>query len=254
MEASSTLYTIRRIPSGQRHDCASSWRRLLPKGRRRTSGHLGSGPAQKRQWNRLRLHGSREPPTRPRRRPRLTGSMAIAVDLVYSKAKSLLVWREQNLSPRGRSSIPASARRSLRAAWRKGLIARWPALRLASAPWLWRSLVHSGEVRGQHVQHARRKHGYQPVRPRRGRGSLRHRHPSYAGAPWRREPTPGLRGVDHTHRAQRPPYSSHDRAPLPFFTRYEPRNRRRGGDLVSWDISRGPEHSDHEPDLCEGFP
>jgi hypothetical protein len=27
--------------------------------------------------------------------------------------------------------------------------------------------------------------------------------------------------------------------PLPFFTRYEPRNRRRGGDLFSWDIRVG---------------
>jgi hypothetical protein len=129
-----------------------------------------------------------------------------------------------------------------------------PALRLASAPWLWRSLVHSGEVRGQHVQHARRKHGYQPVRPRRGRGSLRHRHPSYAGAPRRREPTPRVRGVDHTHRAQRPPLFSHDQcaAPLLHAVRTaEPASRRRSL-LVGH--SRGPEHSDHEADLGEGFP
>jgi hypothetical protein len=38
-----------------------------------------------------------------------------------------------------------------------------------------------------------------------------------------------------------PPYSAVTSASLPLFTRYEPRNRRRGSDFFSWDIRLGRE-------------
>jgi hypothetical protein len=38
-----------------------------------------------------------------------------------------------------------------------------------------------------------------------------------------------------------PPYSATTSAPLPLLTRYEPRNRRRGGGFSSWDIRLGRE-------------
>ena len=36
-----------------------------------------------------------------------------------------------------------------------------------------------------------------------------------------------------------PPFSATTSAPLPLFTRYEPRNRRRGGGFSSWDVRVG---------------
>lgn len=170
----------------------------------------------------------------------LTHGMAVSVDLVYSKAKSLLVWRDQNRSPQGTAIDPDFGSKTFAGS------------------------VAAGNYRAVALRYdMRRPKGYAGLSYTWARCDDNTSSTLSANAatnPFDLEVDAGPCDTDIRHTLvvrgsaslpvglevssiltarSAPPYSAITSAPLPLFTRYEPRNRRRGDDLLSWDVRIG---------------
>jgi hypothetical protein len=170
----------------------------------------------------------------------LTGSMAIAVDLVYSKAKSLLVWREQNLSPQGTVIDPRFGSKISAGSLAEGTY-RAVALRYDWRPphgygGLSYTLAKCEDNTSSTLGGNTATNPFDlDVDAGPCDTDIRHTLVLRGGASL----PLGFEVSTILTARSAPPYSATTSAPLPFFTRYELRNRRRGGDLFSWDIRVG---------------
>jgi outer membrane receptor for ferrienterochelin and colicin len=170
----------------------------------------------------------------------LTRSMAVSADFVYARPKSLLVWRDQNVSRQGTSIDPAFASKtfagSVGKATYRALALRYD-LRLARAylglAYTWSRCDDntSATLSGNSATN--------PFDLEVDAGpcdtDIRHTLVMRGGA---RLPL-GLQASTIVAARSAPPYSATTSAPLPRFTRFEPRNRRRGDDFFSWDVRVG---------------
>jgi hypothetical protein len=170
----------------------------------------------------------------------LTNRMAISADFVYSKAKSLLVWRNVNLSPQGTPIDPTFGSKTFAGSLAKGTY-RAAALRYdlrlsrgyAGLSYTWAKCEDntSSTLSGNTATN--------PFNLDLDAGpcdtDVRHTLVVRGGA---RLPL-GFELSSILTARSAPPYSATTSTPLPFFTRYEPRNRRRGDDFLSWDARIG---------------
>ena len=170
----------------------------------------------------------------------LTRTMAVSADFVYSKAKSLLVWRNQNLSRQGTAIDPNFASKTFAGSVGEGTY-RALALRYdlrqtkgyAGLSYTWaRCEDNTSSTLGGNT-------ATNPFDLQLDAGpcdtDIRHTLVIRGGARLRL----GVETSTILTARSAPPYSATTSAPLPLFTRYEPRNRRRGDDFFSWDVRVG---------------
>ena len=170
----------------------------------------------------------------------MTRSMAVSADVVYSKPKSLLVWRNLNISPQGTAIDPNFGSKvfagSLGAGTYRAVALRYE-LRQArgygglSYTWARCDDNTSGTLGGNTST--------SPFDLGVDAGpcdiDVRHTLVVRGGV----HLPLGFEASSIVTARSAPPYSATTSMPLPLFVRYEPRNRRRGDDLFSWDIRFG---------------
>jgi hypothetical protein len=170
----------------------------------------------------------------------LTRSMAVSADFVYSKARSLLVWRNENVSPQGTPIDPTFGAKTFAGSLAAGSY-RAAALRYdlrtlkgyAGLSYTWAKCEDntSSTLSGNTATN--------PFNLDLDAGpcdtDVRHTLVVRGGT---KLPLGFEVSTILTARSA-PPYSATTSAPLPLFTRYEPRNRRRGDDFLSWDVRLG---------------
>jgi hypothetical protein len=170
----------------------------------------------------------------------LTRTMAVSADFVYSKAKSLLVWRNQNISREGTAIDPNFASKTFAGSAGEGTY-RALALRYdlrqtkgyAGLSYTWAQCDDntSGTLGGNNTT--------SPFDLQLDAGpcdtDIRHTLVIRGGATLRL----GVEVSTILTAHSQAPFSATTSAPLPLFTRYEPRNRRRGDSFLSWDVRVG---------------
>jgi TonB-dependent receptor-like protein len=172
----------------------------------------------------------------------LARSMAVSADFIYSKPKSLLVWRNVNISPDGTTIDPNFGSKTFAGSLGEGTY-RALALRFdlrqargyAGLSYTWARCDDntSGTLGGNAATN--------PFDLSVDAGpcdtDIRHTLVMRGGV----HLPLGLEASSIFTARSAPPYSAVTSASLPLFTRYEPRNRRRGSDFFSWDIRLGRE-------------
>ncbi|HEV8317619.1 MAG TPA: TonB-dependent receptor [Vicinamibacterales bacterium] len=172
----------------------------------------------------------------------LTRSMAVSADFIYSTPKSLLVWRNVNISPQGTAIDPSFGSKTFAGSLAEGTY-RALALRFdvrqaaghAGLSYTWARCDDntSGTLGGDTATN--------PFDLSVDAGpcdtDVRHTLVIRGGA---RLPL-GLEASSIFTARSAPPYSATTSASLPLLTRYEPRNRRRGSGFSSWDVRLGRE-------------
>lgn len=170
----------------------------------------------------------------------LTRSMAVSADFVYSKAKSLLVWRDQNLSRQGTAIDANFASKTFAGSVGEGSY-RALALRFdlrqakgyAGLSYTWANCEDntSSTLGGNTATN--------PFNLEVDAGScdtdIRHTLVVRGSASL----PLGFEVSSILSARGPPPYSATTSAPLPRFTRFEPRNGRRGDGFFSWDVRIG---------------
>jgi hypothetical protein len=163
--------------------------------------------------------------------------MAVSADFVYSRAKSLLVWRNENVNPQGAVIDGTRGAKifagSLAEGTYRALALRYDvrqARGYAGASYTWARCTDntSGTLGGDTATN--------PFDLDVDAGpcdtDIRHTVVARGGLAlplgFEVSTIVAARGA--------PPYSAVTSAPLPVFTRYEPRNQRRGAGFVSWDV------------------
>jgi hypothetical protein len=170
----------------------------------------------------------------------LTPGMAISVDLVYSQVKSLLTWREENLSPQGTAIDPRFGSKTFAGSLGEG------SYRAVALGYDWRATRGSvgvsytlAKCEDNTSSTLGGSTATNPYNLGLDEGpcdtDIRHTFVVRGGASL----PLGFEVSSILTARSAPPYSATTSAPLPLFTRYEPRNRRRGGDFVSWDVRVG---------------
>ncbi len=170
----------------------------------------------------------------------LTRGMAISADFVYSKAKSLLVWRNVNVSPQGRPIDPSFGAKTFAGSRAEGsyraLAVRYDvrsAKGYVGLAYTWAKCDdNTSSTLGANSATNPFDLGVDA-----GPCDVDVRHTlvvrAAASLPL------GFEASSILSARSAPPYSATTSAPLPLFTRYEPRNRRRGGGFFSWDVRLG---------------
>jgi hypothetical protein len=170
----------------------------------------------------------------------VTRSMAVSADFIYSKAKSLLVWRNVNLSPQGKAIDPSFGSKVVAGSLAEG---RYRAMALrydlrqpkgyAGISYTW------AKCEDNTSSTLSANTATNPFNLEVDAGpcdaDVRHTLVVRGGASLPR----GFEVSSILTTRSAPPYSATTSAPLPFFTRYEPRNRRRGDGFLSWDVRVG---------------
>jgi hypothetical protein len=170
----------------------------------------------------------------------LTPGMAISVDLVYSQVKSLLTWREENLSPQGTAIDPRFGSKTFAGSLGEG------SYRAVALGYDWRATRGSvgvsytlAKCEDNTSSTLGGSTATNPYNLGLDEGpcdtDIRHTFVVRGGASL----PLGFEVSSILTARSAPPYSATTSAPLPLFTRYEPRNRRRGGDFVSWAVRMG---------------
>jgi len=170
----------------------------------------------------------------------LKRSMAASIDFIYSKSKSLLVWRNVNISQQGRPIDPNFGMKNFASSEAEGsyraLAIRYD-LRLdqryAGVSYTWArcddntsstlSMNNATDPFDLDVDAGPCDVDVRHTLVVRGASSL----------------PLGFHASSIFSARSAPPYSATTSAPLPLFTRYEPRNRRHGDGFFSWDLRIG---------------
>ena len=170
----------------------------------------------------------------------LTPHMAVAADLVYSRAQSLLVWRERNLSREGARIDPDFGSKSVAdstgTARYRALALRWDMRRPghhAGLSYTWARCDDdtSGILSGNSATNPF------DLEVDAGPCDTDTRHTLVVRGGTRLPFGIEVSTIFNARSAL--PYSAVTSDPLPLFTRYEPRNRRRGDSFLSWDVRVG---------------
>jgi hypothetical protein len=170
----------------------------------------------------------------------LAAGMAASADFVYSKAKSLLVWRDENISPQGTAIDPTFGSKTFAGSLAEGVyraVALRYDLRLpkgyAGLSYTWAKC--SDNTSSTLSANTATNPFDLEVDDGPCDSDVRHTIVVRGGASL----PLGLEVSSILTARSAPPYSATTSAPLPFFTRYEARNVRRGDDFFSWDVRIG---------------